>query len=479
MNISLGLTFDDVLLIPQRSSLASRKEADTSSPLSQKITLKMPIISANMDTVTESEMAIAMALEGGIGFIHRFMPLENEVEEVKKVKRAQSFVVEDPLTLVLNGQRVKDALSFIAQNKVTGLLIVNKDQQLLGILTHRDLVLEDDVEKEIKKLMTPREKIITGKPNTTLSEAKEILRENKIEKLPLVDSKGVLKGLITRKDILHVINNPYAQKDKKGHLMVGAAIGVVGDYLERAQSLVNAGADVLVVDIAHGHADHTIACLKKLKSMFSQTTIVAGNVASAEGTLDLIKAGADVIKVGVGPGSMCTTRIVTGHGVPQLTAITNAAGVAKKYKIPIIADGGIRYSGDIVKALAAGASTVMIGSLLTGTQESPGMTVMKNGRKYKMARGMASLAANWSRKIADGKTDNYGLGEYVAEGVEALVPYRGSTAEIIRQLVGGLRSGMSYCGVRKISDLAVKAKFIQITNAGLKESFPHDVEIMQ
>lgn len=476
--IPLGLTFDDVLLVPARSTVSSRRDIDCTSFLTSKIPLHIPIVSANMDTVTESEMAIAMAKEGGIGIIHRFMPVEKEVEEVLSVKRSESFVVEDPFTLVLDGATLADAYDFIKKHRVTGILIVDEKNKLLGILTHRDMALETNLSTKIASLMTAKDKLITAPVGTTFKQANEMLKINKIEKLPLVDADGRVAGLITRKDVLKIAEHPNALKDEKGRLRVGAAVGVKGDYWERAQELIKVGVDVIVVDIAHGHADHSINTVKRLKKEYPNIQVIAGNVATADGARDLIKAGADAIKVGVGPGSMCTTRIVTGCGVPQLTAIFNVFEVTSKYKkIPIIADGGIRYSGDITKALAAGASSVMIGGLLGGTQESPGMTIIKNGRKYKVARGMASLGANMSKKANEGNKDNdFGLEEYVAEGVEAIVPYRGTVSEILHQLLGGLRSGMSYCGSKTLGDLSRKVQFIQITKAGLKESLPHDVE---
>ncbi|MCL5675565.1 MAG: IMP dehydrogenase [Patescibacteria group bacterium] len=476
--IDLGLTFDDVLLVPGRSAVSSRKDVSCSSFLTKNIPLNIPIISANMDTVTESDMAITMAREGGIGIIHRFMPIEKEAEEILNVKRSEGFVVEDPFTMLLDGATLKDAYDFIKKHKVTGILIVDKNKELLGILTHRDMALESNLNTKIADLMTPRDKLITAQENTTYLQAVNILKKNKIEKLPLVDTKGRLTGLITRKDIHKTEEYPQALKDKKGRLRVGAAVGVKGDFWERTVEIIKAGADVLVVDIAHGHADHAIATVKKIKSSFPRIDVIAGNIATGEGARDLIKAGADAIKVGVGPGSMCTTRIVTGCGVPQITAIMSAVNACALNKIPVIADGGIRFSGDITKAIGAGASSVMLGSLLGGTQESPGMTIIRNGRKYKIARGMASLGANMSKKQNEGnKEGDYGLSEYVAEGVEAIVPYRGTAAEILHQLVGGLRSGMSYCGAKTIGQLQKKARFIRITNAGLKESFPHDVEV--
>lgn len=479
--IPLGLTFDDVLLVPARSTVSSRKQINCSSNLTKKVPLNIPIISANMDTVTESDMAMVMAKEGGIGIIHRFMSIEKQVEEVLKVKRSESYIVEEPFTLVLDGATLADAYDFIHKHNVTGILIVDKNNKLQGILTHRDISLETNMNAKISHLMTPKERLVTAPSGTTFAKAIEILKKHKIEKLPLVNKEGKITGLITRKDLLKAHEYPYALKDTKGRLRVGAAIGVKGDYWERVQAMVSAGVDVIVVDIAHGHADHSIETVKRLKKTYPQLEVIAGNVATSSGTLDLIKAGADAIKVGVGPGSMCTTRIVTGCGVPQLTAIFAAVKAAKKYQIPIIADGGIRYSGDIVKALASGASSVMIGGLFGGTEESPGMTIIRNGRKYKVSRGMASLGANMSKKIEEGQTKSldFGLGEYVAEGVEAIVPYRGNVSEIIHQLVGGVRSGMSYCGAKNIIELQAKAQFIQITSVGLKESFPHDVEVIQ
>ncbi len=478
MNISLGLTFDDVLLIPNRSAIKTRRDVNFQSFLTKNITLNLPIVSANMDTVTEGEMAIAMAKEGGIGIIHRFMQIEDQVEEVLHVKRYESIMVEDPFTLPLDGYTIKDAKILMAKNRITGILIVDAKKRLVGILTSRDIALETDYRLKISQIMTPKSKLITIPPGVSSAKAQDILKKYKIEKLPIVDKEGKVVGLITSKDIVKTLENPHALKDAKGRLRVGAAIGVKGDCLERLDALVKTGVDVIVIDIAHGHADHTIETLKIVKRKYPKLEVIAGNVATKEGVLDLIKAGADGLKVGVGPGSMCTTRIVTGHGVPQLTAIFAAVEAAKKYKVPVIADGGIRYSGDIVKALAAGASSVMIGSLLAGTEESPGMTIIRNGRKYKISRGMASLGANFSRKKSEGVSDDFGLKEYVAEGVEALVPYRGHVQEILNQMTGGLRSGMSYSGAKSISELWEKSRFVQITMAGLKESFPHDVEVM-
>lgn len=451
---------------------------DIKSALTNRIKLNLPILSANMDTVTESEMAIAMAKEGGMGIIHRFMPIDREAAEVLKVKRNEGTIIDDPFTLPLNGYLVKDAKALMAKNKVTGILVVDSNKHLIGILTARDVTLEKD-ETTVAKVMTPREKIITLKKGSSVVEAEKILTKHKIEKLPIVDKDDKVVGLITRRDILKSKEFPSALKDKKGRLMVGAAIGVRGDWKERTEALVEAGVDVLVLDIAHGHSDLSVQTIKKIKALFPEVELVAGNVATPEGVRDLIRAGADSLKIGVGPGSMCTTRIVTGCGYPQLSAVLECSKEAAKYKIPIIADGGIRYSGDIVKALGAGASSVMIGSLLAGTDESPGMTMIRNNRKFKISRGMASLGANMSKRESEGEvSSDFGLSEYVSEGVEAIVPYRGKVTEILNQFSGGLRSGMSYCGAKTIKELHKKARFIQITSSGLKESFPHDVEVL-
>jgi IMP dehydrogenase len=477
-SIRLGLTFDDVLLVPKKAVVRSRREIDTKTRFSRSITLNIPVVSANMDTVTESAMAITVAREGGMGIIHRFLSIEEEVKEVEKVKRSESFVIDNPY-VIAGDKTLARAKEYMAGQGITSLLVVNGKGRLEGILTHRDIRFETNGKRKVSELMTPREELVTAPLGTSLEEAKKILHKHKIEKLPLVDREGNVRGLITGKDILKLTQYPMACKDERGRLRVGAAIGVKGDYLERAAALLKAGSDALVLDIAHGHSDHAIEALRNLREQFEDVELVAGNVATEEGTRDLIHAGADAVKVGVGPGSICITRIVTGAGVPQLTAILECAKAARPKGVPLIADGGIRTSGDVTKALAAGASSVMVGSLLAGTDEAPGVTVMRNNVKYKMSRGMASMGATVDRtRRENGEALDDDLTEVVAEGVEAMVPYRGRASEILHQLVGGLRSGVSYCGARSIEEMRKNAQFVRITEAGAKESRPHDVEVI-
>ncbi len=476
-----GLTFDDVLLVPKRSSVRSRKEVQTTSRLSRHLELKVPIVSAPMDTVTEHSMAITMARAGGIGIIHRFMGLEQQVEEVLKVKRSESIVIEQPYTIT-GDQKLKDAKRLMSQYGVSGLLILDERGRLQGILTTRDILFERDPEKKVTEMMTRIKSMVTAPSDVTLQEAERILHRHKLEKLPLIDKDGALRGLITSRDMLSLEQYPNASKDEKGRLMVGAAVGVKKGYLERVKALHEAGVDVLVLDVAHAHSDITLDAIRSIKKSIPDAELIAGNVATKEGTEDLIAAGADAVKVGIGSGSICITRIVTGAGVPQLTAIIECTKVADKANVPIIADGGIRNSGDITKAIAAGASTVMVGSLLAGTEESPGMTVMREGRKYKLVRGMASVAASYDRTSREAEqADEDGadsLLDYVPEGVEAFVLYKGNASELVSQLVGGLKSGLSYCGATEISQVRGKANFVRISQAGLKESYPHDVEVM-
>jgi len=433
-----------------------------------------------MDTVTEANMAIAMAREGGIGIIHRFMSVEQQVNEVRKVKRAENIIIEQPYT-IRQEQSLAEAMELMEEYNVSGLLVVDSDGKLVGILTRRDVMFESRVragEKRVYDAMTKN--VITAKHTITLDEAKDILHKYRIEKLPLVDEHNRVKGLITAKDILRREQYPLAAKDRKGRLLVGAAVGVKGDFMERTERLLDAGADVIVVDIAHGHSENAINAIKMIKKAYPDCELIAGNVATAQGTKDLIENGVDAVKVGVGSGSICITRIVTGSGVPQLTAIMDCARVAREYDVPIIADGGIRNSGDITKALAAGAETVMIGSLLAGTDESPGVSITKNGKRYKIYRGMASFYASLGRRMREEGALNIedDLNDYVPEGVEALVEYKGSVVEIVRQLAGGLRSGFSYCGARNIEELHRNAEFIRMTMAGYIESMPHDVKVM-
>lgn len=429
-----------------------------------------------MDTVTESAMAIAMAREGGIGIIHRFLTVEEEVEEVLKVKRSASVMIENPYTISPD-QSAKDAINYMHEKGVSGLLVVS-DSKLAGILTHRDVMFESQSNKLVRDIMT--KDVITAKPGITIIEAKETLRQHRIEKLPLVDDKGIIRGLITSKDITHNEDYPNASKDKKGRPLVGAAVGVKGDFMERTEALLNADADAIVVDIAHGHSENAINTIRNIKKAFPNCELIAGNVATAKGAEDLIKAGVDAVKVGVGSGSICITRVITGSGVPQLTAVYDCAQIGKKYEVPIISDGGTRTSGDLTKALAAGASTVMVGSLFGGTDESPGSFVMKNGKRYKIYRGMASFYAALGRKSKEtgNVTVNEDLNDYVAEGVEAMVPYKGTVTDIIKQLAGGVRSGLSYCGAHTIPQMQQNAEFIKMSRAGFAESQPHDVDLM-
>jgi IMP dehydrogenase len=473
----VALTYDDVLLVPQFSDIPSRRKLSTQTRLTPAITLQIPIVSANMDTVTEAEMAIAMARHGGIGIIHRFMPIEEQVAQVERVKRAESFVVEEPITLTTR-HTVGDARRMMEETGTGGILILDENGRLVGIVTSRDMLFEQDDRRPLTEIMSRN--LITAPPGTTLQEAAAILHRHRIEKLPLVDEQGALVGLITLKDILKITEFPKATKDAKGRLAVGAAVGVKERELKRVEALLEAGADCIVVDIAHGDSQLEIEMIRAIRRHFPQAQIIGGNVATAEATQRLIDAGADAVKVGVGPGSICITRLVAGAGVPQLSAVMECAAVARPQGIPIIADGGIRTSGDIVKALAAGASTVMIGSLLAGTDESPGLMMTRKGHRYKVSRGMASLQANIARKIREGEgwITQEEIEDYVSEGVEAAVPYRGPVREVLTQLVGGLQSGMSYCGAHSVDELYEKAVFVRITPAGWKESQPHDVEVL-
>lgn len=477
MDIREGLTFDDVLLVPKRSPIVSRSETDLRTKLSRNITLNIPIISANMDTVTESGMAMALAREGGVGIIHRFMTIGDQVDEILRVKRSESVMIEQPYTIKPD-VTVAEAKKVMAEYGVSGLL-VEEGGKLAGIITRRDITFEKNNKRKVSELMT--KEVITAKAGTTIEQAKEILHEQRIEKLPVIDEKHRIVGLITSKDILKMDQYPHASKDKKGRLLVGAAVGVKGDYLERAEALLEAGADVLVVDIAHGHSENAINTVHMIKKAFPNCELVAGNVATGDGARDLIKAGVDAVKVGVGSGSICITRVVTGSGVPQLTAVLDSVREARDHDVPVISDGGIRNSGDITKALAAGSSCVMVGSLFGGTDESPGKTLVKNGKKFKMYRGMASFYASLGRKYREEGpqvVDSDDLNDYVPEGIEAMVPYKGSVVEIVRQLAGGLRSGLSYCGAKTIAEMQKNAEFIKMTSAGIIESQPHDVDLM-
>ena len=467
-----GLTFDDVLLIPAESDVTPNM-INLNTRLTGNIKLNTPIMTAAMDTVTNSEMAIAIAREGGIGIIHKNMTIEQQADEVDKVKRSENGVIVNPFSLT-EEHIVGDADELMGKYKISGVPIVDSKGKLVGIITNRDMRFLTDYNSKISEVMT-KERLITAPVGTTLSEAQEILRSHKIEKLPIVDENGYLKGLITIKDIEKSVQYPNSARDKNGRLLCGAAIGVTANVLERAKALIDAQADVLVLDSAHGHSANIMKCISMVKEKFPDIPLIAGNIATAEAAEALIKAGADCLKVGIGPGSICTTRVVAGIGVPQITAIYDVACVAQKYDIPVIADGGIKYSGDIVKALAAGANVVMLGSLLAGCKEAPGETEIYQGRQFKVYRGMGSLGA-----MACGSKDRYfqeGAKKLVPEGVEGRVPYKGTVADTIFQLVGGIRSGMGYCGCPDIPTLHEKAKFVKITGAGLKESHPHDIYI--
>jgi IMP dehydrogenase len=473
-----GLTFDDVLLVPHRSAIRSRKDVSTHTWLVPGIRLSIPIISANMDTVTETQMAIAMAQLGGIGILHRFMTIEQQAACVKRVKRSESLVVESPLTIAPD-ESVLEARRRMDEFDVGGLVVVDSDNHLLGLITHRDVLLAPDPDLPLTQVMTPRASLVTASQVETPEEARHKLFEHRIEKLPLIDAEDRLVGLITAQDIIKIQEHPNATKDGRGKLVVGVAIGVHSDDMQRAASCVASGADVLVVDIAHGHSDHVIQMVQSLKERFPNIPVIAGNVATAQGVKDLVEAGADAVKVGVGSGSICTTRIVTGFGVPQLSAILECAEAGRALNVPVIADGGIRNSGDMTKALAAGASTIMAGGLLAGTDESPGASVIREDRRYKIVRGMASLSANIERReIEKGELAIEEWGEVVPEGVEAIVPYKGALADIIFQLVGGLRSGLSYAGACSIEELWQVAEFMRITPSGMQESQPHNVELI-
>lgn len=467
-----GLTFDDVLLIPGQSDVTPNM-INLGTRLAGNITLKTPIMTAAMDTVTEAKMAIAIAREGGIGIIHKNMTIEQQADEVDKVKRSENGVIVNPFSLTAD-RYVYDADELMGKYKISGVPIVDSQGKLVGIITNRDMRFISDYDTKIGDVMT-KDNLITAPIGTTLEQAQEILRTHKIEKLPLVDENGYLKGLITIKDIEKAIQYPNSARDKGGRLLCGAAIGVTADVLERAGALIDAQADVLVLDSAHGHSQNIMKCLKMVKESYPDIPVIAGNIATAEAAEDLIAAGADCLKVGIGPGSICTTRVVAGIGVPQITAVYDVARVAQKHNIPVIADGGIKYSGHIVKALAAGANVVMLGSLLAGCEEAPGETEIFQGRSFKVYRGMGSLGA-----MACGSKDRYfqeGAKKLVPEGVEGRVPFKGPVADTIFQLVGGIRSGMGYCGCVDIPTLHEKSQFVRITGAGLKESHPHDIYI--
>lgn len=466
-----GLTFDDVLLVPALSEVLPR-DVDIATRLTKNIPLNIPIISSGMDTVTEARMAIGIAREGGIGVIHKNMTIERQANEIDKVKRSEHGIIVDPIFLSPENT-LQEAHDLMEKYRISGVPIT-ENGKLVGIITNRDMRFETEMQKKIYQSMT-REHLITAPVGTSPEEAKEILRRHRIEKLPLVDTKGNLKGLITIKDIEKAQKYPNSAKDSKGRLLVAAAVGVGADMMPRVEAIVSAKVDVLVVDTAHGHSRGVIDAVASIRRKYPSLAIIAGNIATGDAARALIEAGADAVKVGIGPGSICTTRVVAGIGVPQITAVYNCAKVAREYNVPVIADGGIKYSGDVVKAIAAGADVVMIGNLLAGTEESPGETVIYQGRSYKVYRGMGSLGA-----MAEGSKDRYfqeNMDKLVPEGIEGRVPYKGTVADTIFQLVGGLRAGMGYCGVKNIGELINNTQFIRITGAGLKESHPHDVNI--
>jgi IMP dehydrogenase len=469
-----GLTFDDVLLMPAYSEILP-SEVKIHSQLTKNIQLHVPILSSAMDTVTEAQLAIALAREGGIGILHKNMSIERQAEQVRKVKRSESGMIVDPITLEVTAT-IGDALKLMKENKIGGIPIVDKTNKLVGILTNRDLRFETDRKRKVSEVMT-KENLVIAPEGTDLRKAEKILRQYKIEKLPVVNKQGKLIGLITYRDILQLSAFPNAVKDKIGRLLVGAALGITKDLLDRAAALQSVGVDIVSLDSAHGHSKGVIEALKLLKKTYKNLPVIAGNVATAEGALAMANAGADAVKVGIGPGSICTTRIVAGAGVPQLTAIMEAARALKGKNIPIIADGGIRYTGDMVKALAAGANCVMMGSIFAGTEESPGETIIYEGRKFKGYRGMGSIGAmsqgSGDRYFQENESDSK---KYVPEGIEGRVAYKGNLHEIVYQFVGGLKAGMGYCGAKTVKDLQ-NAKFVQITNAGMRESHTHDVEV--
>ena len=470
----VALTYDDVLLVPQYSKVDSRRALSTKSWLTKKIALQSPIVSANMDVVTESEMAITMAREGGIGIIHRFMTIAEQTRQIERVKKAESFVVDNPITMT-ESHTVGDVKRIVDETGTGGILIVDKSQKLIGIISTRDLLFEDNDDKPVTEIMT--REVHSAAPGTSLKEAERLLHEYRVEKLPLVDGDGKVAGLITLKDIMKITQYPKATKDAKGRLAVGAAVGVRDKEMRRVEAALQAGADCIVVDIAHGDSHLEIEMIENIRKHFPEAQVIGGNVASADGAKRLIDAGVDCVKVGVGPGSICVTRQVAGSGVPQLTAVIECSEAARSSGIPIIADGGIRHPGDVAKAIAAGAQTVMIGSMLAGTDESPGLVMTRRGHKYKASRGMASLTANIERNKREGNDlTREEIEDYVAEGVEAAVPYRGRAREVLTQLIGGLQSGMSYSGAHTIEEFQEKAIFVRMTGSGLKVSGPHDVE---
>jgi IMP dehydrogenase len=468
----LGLAYDDVLIVPQYSAIASRKNVTTKTKLARDIELQIPIISSNMDTVTMTRMAVAMAQLGGIGFIHRFLTIEDEVRVIENVKRNRAHVIPNPYTITPD-KTIRDVRADMEEYSVGGLIVVQSDQdpRVIGIITERDIYSEGDDEL-VKDVMTPRERMVVGTPDISVSEARKKMHRERIEKLPLLDENDHCPGLIVMKDIIRLEHFPGSSIDDKGRYLVGASVGVVDDYLERADELVKAGADVLVVDVAHAHAVHVLRGIEKLHQNFTDTPLIAGTIATAAGTEDLIKAGADAIRCGIGAGSACTTRLVAGAGVPMFTSVMEASRQAKKHGIPIIADGGIKGAADLSKAIGAGAHTAMLGSMLAGAEEAPGRIVERDGRKLKVYRGMASMGAFVSKKMAEGEADEAGA-EYTPEGVESVIPITGPVVKIVKNLVGGLRSGMSYTGVDNIDDFHERVRFVRTTQAAQIESSPH------
>lgn len=470
-----GLTYDDVLLVPSYSEVMPR-EVDITSQFTKNIRLNTPIVSAAMDTVTESSLAIAIAGEGGIGVLHKNMSIERQAAEVRKVKRSESGMIQDPITLDVNA-KVSDALSLMKENKIGGIPVVDQDNKLLGIVTNRDLRFQKNMGEEVRNIMTSTN-IITTKKGTDLSKAEEILQAHKIEKLPVVDDESHLIGLITYRDIIKLKERPNACKDKYGRLRVAAAVGVTGDVMERISALVEVGVDAVIIDTAHGHSKGVLDTLKRVKAKYTELDVIVGNIATREAALALVEAGADAIKVGIGPGSICTTRVIAGVGVPQFSAVMMVAEAIKDSGVPVIADGGLRFTGDIVKALAAGADTIMAGSLFAGVEESPGETIIYEGRKFKAYRGMGSLEA-----MQKGSKDRYfqdmedDIKKLVPEGISGRVPFKGSLSEVIYQMIGGIRAGMGYCGCSTIDKLKTDSTFIKVTHAGIRESHPHDITI--
>lgn len=475
MNFQEGLTYDDVLLIPQRSFVDHRSDISTETFLTKKIKLHTPFISANMDTVTEHKMAIAMAKEGGLGVVHRFTTIENQVEEINRVKRHVGYLVGKPYTLPPTATLNK-VWKLNHEKQIESFIIVDEKERILGLITRRDTLFKNNGNQSVQSLMTPFNKLIVGSPGTTFNEARHIFQKHRIEKLPLIDGSRKLVGLITARSLTNYEKFPFSTKDEFGRYRVGAAVGVVKDFIERTGRLIEAGADVIVVDVAHGHNDVAMRAIAQIRKKFDGVELIGGNVATEEGAKDLIKLGVDAVKVGIGPGGLCTTRVVTGVGVPQFTAVSDCAKVCHKNKVPLIADGGTNYPGDIVKAIAAGASTCMLAGWFAGTDESPGGIIVRHGLKFKVHRGSASFLATADRKLKLENGNDKMLNTIVPEGVEALIPYKGKVDEVIYQLAGALKSGMSYCNAKTIKDLWKNARFIKITAAGLRESKSHNVE---